>query len=42
MDYPLIRKIIADCFKIDRIDYGTADVLTVAHDCDRHLLHKGK
>jgi hypothetical protein len=42
MDYSLIRKIIVDCFRIDRIDYGTADVLTVAHDCDRYLLHKGK
>ncbi|MES2319253.1 MAG: hypothetical protein V4631_17380 [Pseudomonadota bacterium] len=28
--------------KVDRIDWERADVLTVAHDNDRSLLHKGK
>ena len=42
MDYALARKVILDCFKVSRIAYGKADVLTVAHDCDRHLLYRGK
>lgn len=42
MDHSIIKKIIRDCFRIDRINYGRAPVLTVAHDNDRSLLHNGK
>lgn len=33
-----MRKIARDLFRIERIDYDRCDVLTVAHDNDRHLL----
>jgi hypothetical protein len=42
MDYAIVRKVIRDCFKVDRIHYEQAPVLTVAHDNDRSLLHNGK
>ncbi|MEX0142998.1 hypothetical protein D3C87_552650 [compost metagenome] len=42
MDYAIIKKIMLDCFKIEKIRYDEVPVLTVAHDNDRSLLHKGK
>lgn len=42
MDYSVLRKIVLDCFKIDRIDYERTRVLTIAHDNDRSLFHEGK
>lgn len=42
MDYTIVKKIARDCFRIDRIDYGRAPVLTIAHDNDRHFLYQGK
>ena len=43
MDYSILRKVILDCFKTDRIDaYEQVRVLTTAHDNDRSLLHQGK
>lgn len=42
MDYAIIRKIIRDCAKLDRIAYDRVPVVTVAHDNDRSLLHNGK
>lgn len=42
MDYSILRKIIRDCFRIDRINYEQTKVLTVAHDNDRSLLYNGK
>lgn len=42
MDYEIVKKILKDCFKVDRIAWDAAEVLTVAHDNDRSLLHKGK
>lgn len=42
MDYAIVRKILLDCFKLDSENYPRAKVLTVAHDNDRSLLHKGK
>jgi hypothetical protein len=42
MEYSIVRKILVDCFKWDRIDYEKTRVLTTAHDTDRSLLHEGK
>lgn len=42
MDYALAKKILLDCFRLDRIDYEHSPVLTVAHDTDRSLLRNGK
>lgn len=42
MDYAIVRKVLLDCFKVDREAYPRAPVLTVAHDNDRSLLHQGK
>lgn len=42
MDYSIVRKIFFDCFKLDTIDYESAEVLTIAHDTDRSFLHNGK
>ena len=39
MDLSIVIKIFRDCFRWDRIHYPRADVLTVAHDNDRSLLH---
>lgn len=38
MDRTLMKKILLDCFKLDRIDYERARILTIAHDTDRSLL----
>lgn len=38
MDWKLVRKIARDVVRVERIDYGRCDVLTLAHDNDRHLL----
>ena len=40
--YKIVFKIIKDCFRIDKMNYERADVLTVAHDIDRSYLYKGK
>ena len=42
MDYAIVRKILVDCLRRDREDYPRSNVLTVAHDNDRSLLHRGK
>lgn len=42
MDYKIVKKIARDCFRIDRIKYDRAPVLTVAHDNDRHFLYQDK
>jgi hypothetical protein len=42
MDYSVIRKIARDAFRLDKIDYEPAEVITVAHDTDRSFLHEGK
>jgi hypothetical protein len=42
MDPSILRKIARDCFRRDRIEYPQSRVLSVAHDNDRSLLHKGR
>lgn len=42
MDYKTLRKIFFDCFKIDVPVDGSAQVLTVANDNSRSVLHAGK
>lgn len=42
MDLSIALKILRDCFRRDRVCYQRADVLTVAHDNDRSLLHEGR
>ncbi|MDR6786139.1 hypothetical protein ABIE26_004858 [Pedobacter africanus] len=42
MDYKLIRKILLDLIKIDKINYGESKVLTIAHDNDRGFVYNGK
>ena len=42
MDLSIALKIVRDFFRWDRIHYPRADVLTVAHDNDRSLLHDGR
>lgn len=42
MDFSIIRKVIRDCFRIDRQSYPEAKVLTIAHDNDRSLLYNSK
>lgn len=42
MDWSLAFKILRDCFRWDRVNYPRAEVLTVAHDTDRSLLHEGR
>ncbi|MGI9341898.1 MAG: hypothetical protein ACR2QV_03570 [Gammaproteobacteria bacterium] len=42
MDTAIVRKIAADCFRWDAIDYPRSDILTIAHDTDRSLLVDGK
>ena len=42
MDYSIIKKIAFDCVRRDRVAYRKADVLTLAHDNDRHLIYSGR
>lgn len=42
MDLAIVRKIARDAFRLDRVQYPRADVLTLAHDNDRSFLHQGK
>ena len=42
MDTAILGKIVKDCFRVDRIDYSQANVLTIAHDNDRSLFYEGK
>lgn len=42
MDYSIVRKIARDCLRWDRVDYPRTNVLSVAHDPDRSLLHEGR
>lgn len=42
MEYSIILKIAKDLLKFDKINYGKARVLTVAHDNDRSYLFQGK
>lgn len=42
MDPSVLRKIARDCVRIDRIDYPSTNILSVAHDPDRSLLHDGR
>ena len=42
MDTTIVRKVLLDCFKIDSPSYPRTSVLSVAHDNDRSLLHKGR
>jgi len=42
MDFRIVLKIVRDCIRWDRVTYPHADVLTVAHDNDRSLLHEGR
>lgn len=41
-DYNIVGKVFRDVFKIDRISYEPADVLTVAHDNDRSFLYDNR
>lgn len=41
MDKSIVLKILRDAFRVDRVHYPKCKVLTVAHDNDRSLLHKG-
>lgn len=42
MDLKIIRKIIRDSIRIDRVSYAKSPVLTVAHDNDRSLERHGR
>lgn len=42
MDYSIVRKIARDCLRWDRVTYPRTTVLSVAHDTDRSLLHRGR
>lgn len=42
MDYTILKKIIRDAFRRDRVSFPQVDILTVAHDLDRAYRHNGK
>lgn len=42
MDYAVVRKVVRDVFRKDRVTYPDADLLTVAHDTDRSYLYDGR
>lgn len=42
MDSSILRKILRDCMRIDRLRYPQADILTIAHDNDRSLNFNGQ
>ena len=42
MDRAIVRKILFDCMKIDRVRYPASPIVSIAHDNDRSLLHNGK
>ncbi len=41
-DYRVVRKVLRDCFRIDAPGCEKAEILTLAHDNDRHLLYRGR
>jgi hypothetical protein len=41
-DYSVVRKVLRDCFRTDRVDVPKTKVVTLAHDNDRHLLYQGR